>query len=105
MPETEETSVRSVLRAVELLNLHAAAQEGYERDSRTVRDLIDGSGLAKTTVVRLVRTLEECGLLWQRGDGRTVPGPALLRWAGMAGAGTAEGGRGRRRGVVRGQRR
>ncbi|MFF0223378.1 IclR family transcriptional regulator [Streptomyces sp. NPDC004629] len=71
--------MRSVLRAVELLSLHDDEQE-----SRTVRELVEASGLAKTTVVRLVRTLEESGLLRQRGDGRTMPGPTLLRWARQA---------------------
>lgn len=79
MAGVDEGAVRSVLRAVDLLNLH-----DDERESRTVRELVDATGLAKTTVVRLVRTLEECGLLWHRRDGRTVPGPALLHWAGLA---------------------
>ncbi|WP_329568098.1 IclR family transcriptional regulator [Streptomyces sp. NBC_01361] len=79
MAGAEEGTVRSVLRAVDLLNLH-----DDEHESRAMRELIESSGLAKTTVVRLVRTLEECGLLWHRRDGRTVPGPALLRWAVLA---------------------
>ncbi|MCK2241629.1 MULTISPECIES: IclR family transcriptional regulator [unclassified Crossiella] len=79
MSESESSGVRSVQRAVELLALYDA-----EHPSRTVRELTDATGLAKTTVVRLVHTLEQCGLLWSRGDGRTVPGPALLRWAELA---------------------
>jgi DNA-binding IclR family transcriptional regulator len=79
MAESESGGVRSVQRAVDLLSLYDA-----EHPTRTVRELVDATGLAKTTVVRLVRTLEECGLLWSRGDGRTVPGPGLLRWAELA---------------------
>ncbi|MCX5084419.1 IclR family transcriptional regulator [Streptomyces sp. NPDC056121] len=79
MAETESSGVRSVQRAVDLLALYDA-----EHPSRTVRELVDATGLAKSTVVRLVHTLEQCGLLWSRGDGRTVPGPGLLRWAELA---------------------
>ncbi|WP_329568104.1 IclR family transcriptional regulator [Streptomyces sp. NBC_01361] len=68
-----------MLRAVDLLALFDESHR-----SRTVRELIDESGLAKSTVVRLVATLEQRGLLWSRGDGRLVPGAGLLRWAGLA---------------------
>ncbi|MFI2412166.1 IclR family transcriptional regulator [Streptomyces sp. NPDC018947] len=71
--------VRSVQRA---LDLPALFDES--RRSRTVRELIDGSGLAKSTVVRLVATLEQRGLLWSRGDGRLAPGAGLPRWAALA---------------------
>jgi DNA-binding IclR family transcriptional regulator len=71
--------VRSVLRALDLLALFDESHR-----SRTVRELIDASGLAKSTVVRLVATLEQRGLLWSRGDGRLVPGAGLLRWAALA---------------------
>ncbi|MFZ3565673.1 IclR family transcriptional regulator [Streptomyces sp. BH097] len=81
MPESEAGGVRSVQRAVDLLALYDA-----EHPARTVRELVDATGLAKSTVVRLVHTLEQCGLLWSRGDGRTVPGPGLLRWAELAGS-------------------
>lgn len=72
--------MRSVQRAVELLALFEA-----EHPSRSVRELVDATGLPKTTVVRLVHTLEQCGLLWSRADGRLVPGTGLLRWAELAG--------------------
>ncbi|MEU1664048.1 IclR family transcriptional regulator [Streptomyces sparsogenes] len=71
--------VRSVLRALDLLALFDETHR-----SRTVRELIDESGLAKSTVVRLVATLEQRGLLWSRGDGRLTPGAGLLRWAALA---------------------
>ncbi|MGW7292758.1 IclR family transcriptional regulator [Streptomyces xiamenensis] len=79
MPETDQGGVRSVQRAVDLLALYDA-----EHPSRSVRELVTATGLPKSTVVRLVHTLEQCGLLWSRGDGRTVPGPGLLRWAELA---------------------
>ncbi|MFI6360107.1 IclR family transcriptional regulator [Streptomyces sp. NPDC050743] len=71
--------VRSVLRALDLLALFDESHR-----SRSVRELIDGSGLAKSTVVRLLATLEQRGLLWSRGDGRLTPGAGLLRWAALA---------------------
>ncbi|MCQ6246596.1 IclR family transcriptional regulator [Streptomyces malaysiensis] len=79
MPGNDSGGVRSVQRAVDLLALYDA-----DHPSRTVRELTDATGLAKSTVVRLVHTLEQSGLLWSRGDGRTVPGPSLLRWADLA---------------------
>ncbi|MFE2940014.1 IclR family transcriptional regulator [Streptomyces sp. NPDC059255] len=80
MPESDAGGVRSVQRAVELLALFDA-----DHPSRPVRELVDATGLPKTTVVRLVHTLEQCGLLWSRGDGHLVPGTGLLRWAELAG--------------------
>ncbi|WP_326609295.1 IclR family transcriptional regulator [Streptomyces scopuliridis] len=79
MPEPDAGGVRSVQRAVDLLALYDA-----EHPSRSIRELVSATGLPKTTVVRLVHTLEQCGLLWSRGDGRTVPGTGLLRWAELA---------------------
>ncbi|MEV0086127.1 IclR family transcriptional regulator [Saccharopolyspora sp. NPDC050642] len=71
--------VRSVLRALDLLALFDDSHR-----SRSVRELIDATGLPKSTVVRLVATLEQRGLLWSRGDGRLTPGGGLLRWAQLA---------------------
>ncbi|RKT87384.1 DNA-binding transcriptional regulator, IclR family [Saccharopolyspora antimicrobica] len=71
--------VRSVLRALDLLALFDETHR-----SRTVRELIDATGLPKSTVVRLVATLEQRGLLWTRGDGRLAPGAGMLRWAQLA---------------------
>lgn len=71
--------VRSILRALDLLALFDDSHR-----SRSVRELIDATGLAKSTVVRLVATLEQHGLLWTRGDGRLTPGAGLLRWAQLA---------------------
>jgi DNA-binding IclR family transcriptional regulator len=76
--ETGE-GVRSVLRALDLLGLF---DENHR--SRSVRELIDATGLPKSTVVRLVATLEQRGLLWTRGDGRLALGTGMLRWAQLA---------------------
>ncbi|MDT0319851.1 IclR family transcriptional regulator [Streptomyces millisiae] len=80
MAEADSGGVRSVQRAVELLALFDS-----EHPSRSVRELTDETGLPKSTVVRLVHTLEQAGLLWSRGDGQLVPGSGLLRWAELAG--------------------
>jgi DNA-binding IclR family transcriptional regulator len=74
-----DTGVRSVVRALDVL---AQFDERHQR--RTIRELTDGSGLAKTTVLRLVGTLERRGLLWTCPDGRIGVGPGLLRWAALA---------------------
>ncbi|GAB2823953.1 IclR family transcriptional regulator [Streptomyces daliensis] len=68
-----------MLRALDLLALFDESHR-----TRSVRELVDASGLAKSTVVRLVATLEERGLLWVQSDGRLTPGAGLLRWAALA---------------------
>ncbi|MFI6030411.1 IclR family transcriptional regulator [Amycolatopsis magusensis] len=72
----DEGGVRSVLRAIDLLGL-------FTEDRRTwsIRELTEASGLAKTTVIRLVTTCEQRGLLWTHADGQVTIGPGLLRWA------------------------
>ncbi|WP_399140944.1 IclR family transcriptional regulator [Streptomyces sp. NBUA17] len=80
MPESDTGGVRSVQRAVDLLALFDP-----DHPSRSVRELVDATSLPKSTVVRLVHTLEQCGLLWSRGNGHLVPGTGLLRWAELAG--------------------
>ncbi|NJQ15539.1 IclR family transcriptional regulator [Streptomyces bohaiensis] len=79
MAEPDSGGVRSVQRAIDLLALFDT-----DHPSRSVRELTDATGLPKTTVVRLVHTLEQTGLLWARGDGRIVPGTGLLRWGELA---------------------
>lgn len=75
----EEAGVRSVLRALDLLALFT------EESSRwNVRELAEASGLAKTTTLRLVTTLERRGLLWAAGAGEYSAGPGLLRWSRLA---------------------
>ncbi|SDZ44917.1 transcriptional regulator, IclR family [Asanoa ishikariensis] len=70
--------VRSVQRAMEILSLLTETQP-----SVTIREIVDRTGLAKTTVIRLVQTLEQNGLLWATSRGYTA-GPGLWRWAHLA---------------------
>lgn len=71
--------VRSVQRAIDILALFSE-----RRPALTLREIVDATGLAKTTVLRLLRTLTRGGLVWTQEDGRYVVGPALLRWGGIA---------------------
>jgi DNA-binding IclR family transcriptional regulator len=66
-------SVRSVTRALAMLALF-----NEEHPARSLRELADHAGLPKTTVLRLVQTLEQAGYLTVRPDGRYCPGPALI---------------------------
>ncbi|RSD25337.1 IclR family transcriptional regulator [Amycolatopsis eburnea] len=75
----DDGAVRSVLRAFDLLTLFTE-----HRRTWAVKDLTAASGLAKTTVLRLVATCEQRGLLWTRPDGRITVGPGMLRWAQLA---------------------
>lgn len=70
--------VRSVQRAMEIMSLLTES-----RPSVTIREIVDSTGLAKTTVIRLVQTLEQNGLLWATSHGYTA-GPGLWRWAHLA---------------------
>jgi len=79
MKTDEDGSVRSVLRAFDLLALFTE-----QRRTWAVKELTTASGLAKTTVLRLVATCEQRGLLWTRPDGRITVGPGMLRWAQLA---------------------
>ena len=79
MTATDEGGVRSVLRAFDLLALFTERHSTW-----SIRDLTEASGLAKTTVIRLVATCEQRGLLWTGGDGRVTVGPGMLRWAQLA---------------------
>ena len=54
----EAQGVRSVQRALDILSLLTE-----DRPSVTIRDIVEATGLAKTTVIRLVQTLEQSGLL------------------------------------------
>lgn len=79
MEPNDDGAVRSVLRAFDLLALFTE-----QRRTWAVKDLVAASGLAKTTVLRLVATCEQRGLLWTRPDGRITVGPGMLRWAQLA---------------------
>jgi DNA-binding IclR family transcriptional regulator len=74
----EATGVRSVRRALDILGLLTEDQPTI-----TLREIVDATGLAKTTAVRLVQTLEQCGLLWDTPAGYSA-GPGLWRWAHLA---------------------
>jgi DNA-binding IclR family transcriptional regulator len=49
----------------------------------TIREIVEATGLAKTTVIRLIQTLEQSGLLWATTSGY-MAGPGLWRWAHLA---------------------
>ena len=66
--------VRSVHRALSLLTLFDG-----EHPARTVRELVELAELPKTTVLRLIQTLEGSGYLYGRPDGRLCLGPKLIR--------------------------
>jgi DNA-binding IclR family transcriptional regulator len=76
---SDDGAVRSVLRTFDLLALFTEHHRTW-----AVKELTAASGLAKTTVLRLVATCEQGGLLWTRPDGRITVGPGLLRWAQLA---------------------
>jgi DNA-binding IclR family transcriptional regulator len=76
--DSDAGNVRSVQRAMEILSLLTEA-----RPTVTIREIVDQTGLAKTTVIRLVQTLEQNGLLWATPRGYTA-GPGLWRWAHLA---------------------
>jgi len=77
--ETAEShGVRSVQRALDILTLLTA-----DRPSVSIREIVEATGLAKTTVIRLVLTLEQSGLLWATASGY-MAGPGLWRWAHLA---------------------
>ena len=78
-PETGEPGgVRSVHRAFDILSLLTE-----DRPVVTIREVVEATGLAKTTTIRLLQTLEQMGLLWATTKGYTA-GPALWRWAHLA---------------------
>ena len=81
MPPTETSDtqgVRSIQRALDILSLLSE-----EQPLIAVRDIVNATGLAKTTVIRIVQTLEQSGLLWATPSGY-MAGPGLWRWAHLA---------------------
>jgi DNA-binding IclR family transcriptional regulator len=67
--------VRSIARAVDVLELF-----DLEHPIRQLRDLVTLTELPKTTVVRLLSTLESLGLIADRGDSSYGLGAGFLRW-------------------------
>ncbi len=74
----DQQGVRSVQRALDILSLLTE-----DRPTVSVRDIVEATGLAKTTVIRLVSTLEQSGLVWATSNGY-MAGPGLWRWAHLA---------------------
>jgi len=74
-----ETTVRSITRAVDLLQLF----DGHH-PYRGLREAVELTGLPKTTVVRLLATLAGQGLVSERADGSYGLGAAFLRWVRLA---------------------
>ncbi|MEH1127099.1 IclR family transcriptional regulator [Micromonospora sp. CPCC 206061] len=62
-------------RALDILGLLTE-----DRPTISVREIVDATGLAKTTVLRMLSTLEQSGLLWATPNGY-MAGPGLWRWA------------------------
>lgn len=71
--------VRSVQRAMEIMSLLRE-----DHPDVTIKEAIALTGLPKSTVLRLLRTLEQVGLLQVVEPGRYGMGLGLLRWAHMA---------------------
>jgi DNA-binding IclR family transcriptional regulator len=76
--DNDSGGVRSVQRAVEIMSLLTE-----QRPTVTIREIVDATGLPKTTVLRIVQTLEHSGLLSATPNGY-VAGPGLWRWAHLA---------------------
>jgi DNA-binding IclR family transcriptional regulator len=75
---SDTQGVRSIQRALDILALLSE-----DRPLIAVRDIVAATGLAKTTVIRIVQTLEQSGLLWATNSGY-MAGPGLWRWAHLA---------------------
>lgn len=75
---TGSGGVRSVQRAVEIMSLLSE-----QRPAITIREIVDATGLPKTTVLRIVQTLDHSGLLSATTTGY-MAGPGLWRWAHLA---------------------
>ena len=76
--EADSPGVRSVQRALDILTLLTE-----DRPLLSIGAIVEATGLAKTTAIRLVQTLEQCGLLWGTERGY-LAGPGLWRWAHLA---------------------
>jgi DNA-binding IclR family transcriptional regulator len=76
--ESTDSGVRSVQRALDILALLTE-----ERPVVSIRDIVEETHLAKTTVIRLLQTLEQNGLVWGTPTGYTA-GPGLWRWTHLA---------------------
>ena len=75
----DASGVRSVRRALDIMSLISADQPVV-----TLRQIVESTGLPRTTAIRLIDTLEDLGLLWPVETNTYVVGPAFLRWNGLA---------------------
>lgn len=75
---SDAQGVRSIRRALDILSLLTD-----DTPTVSIRDITEATGLPKTTVLRLVHTLEHSGLLWAT-PGGYMAGPGLWRWAHLA---------------------
>lgn len=75
----ETGGMRTVQRAIDILGLFSE-----HRPALSLREIVEASGLPKTTVLRLLQTLRLNGLLWLDEHGRYIAGPGFLRWVRMA---------------------
>jgi DNA-binding IclR family transcriptional regulator len=76
---SEDGGVRSVGRAFDILALIVDRPAGV-----SLQETIAATRLPKTTVLRLLQTLEQHGLVWTTETQRYLPGPALLHAAAAA---------------------
>ncbi len=77
--EADSGGLRGVRRALDVLFLL-----DDQRHSLSIRDIVTETGIPKTTVLRLLQTLQMNGMLWLGDDGKYVAGPSLLRWTRLA---------------------
>lgn len=75
----DDSTVRSVSRALEIMALIANHPQGIN-----LRETVEASGLPKTTVLRLLQTLEANGLVWKASSQSYILGPTLLHLAGQS---------------------
>lgn len=73
------TAIRSVSRALSVLSMFSQDQQ-----TLSLKELVEASGLARTTMLRLLAALEEHSLVWSVGQHEYAVGPGLLRWATLA---------------------
>jgi DNA-binding IclR family transcriptional regulator len=79
-PTSSDSGVRSVARVIDLLEMFDSAHP-----VRSLKELVDGTSLPKTTVVRLLATMCSRNVLTARPDGTYCLGPTMLRWVRLAG--------------------
>lgn len=75
MADRGDGGVRSIVRAAEVLALFDA-----RHPDRSIREIVELTGLPKTTAVRILATLQSRGLVAVRSDGSYALGAGFLRW-------------------------